>query len=156
MTPEAVKLYAVIGEIRRGFNLLRSLAEYMHADTKINPSMRAVMEALINDALKTVPHIARQKNVSRQHIQVNMDALVAHQLVKAIRNPTHKRSPHYALTEEGKNTFSEIRKRENIALERLAKVIPQQSLEAAEQGIGVLNEHILQEIKKGEFNDPEG
>ena len=46
MTPKEMELMALIGQVRTCFNRLKALAEELHEDLGVNPSMRAVMETL--------------------------------------------------------------------------------------------------------------
>ena len=60
----------------------------------------------------TVPQIAKLKGVTRQHIQLLADALVAAGLAAVKENPAHRRSSLIALTEKGKRVFAKMRARE--------------------------------------------
>lgn len=149
MHPKTTKLYAVITDIRRSFNLLKSVTEDLHAETGINPSMRAVMESLTEHTKATVPQIARTKNVSRQHIQVNMDALLERGLVEARDNPAHKRSPLYSLTEHGRHTFRQMQQRESLVLERMASELSGDMLESTHSGLVALIEKLTEQTRTG-------
>ncbi|UCH74587.1 MAG: MarR family transcriptional regulator [Rhodospirillales bacterium] len=138
MKPKARQLYAVIRQVRTCFNRLKSLSDEMNRDLEVNASMRAVMEALSAEG-RTVPDIARARSVSRQHIQVNMDALLAKGLVESRANPAHKRSPLYLLTDGGEAIFAEIRRREVEVLEQLADGLLGRTLEAADAALDALN-----------------
>lgn len=120
MMPKAQVLYQVIRQVRSCFNQLRAFGDELHRDLGITASMRAVMESLAEDGGQTVPQIARIKGVSRQHIQVNVDELVASALVVLRDNPRHRRSPFLALTKKGQTAFKEMRRRETKILELLA------------------------------------
>ena len=138
MKPKARQLYAVIRQVRTCFNLLKGLSDEMNRDLGVNASMRAVMEALSTEG-RTVPDIARARSVSRQHIQVNMDALLEKGLVESRANPAHKRSPLYSLTDRGEEIFAEIRGREAAVLEQLADGLLGRTLEAANAALDALN-----------------
>ena len=148
MTPKAQTLYSLVVRIRACFNRLKGLADELHRGLNVNASMRAVMETLVADEPQTVPGIARAKGVSRQHIQVNMDALLAERLVESRENPAHKRSPIYVLTKSGREAFSKIRRREISVIERLAEGLPVESLELAEALLTALNERLIHEQEK--------
>jgi DNA-binding MarR family transcriptional regulator len=153
MTPKEKKLYAVLKQVRTCFNQLKSLAEQMHHDLGVNPSMRAVLEHLSEFGAESVPEIARKKNVSRQHIQVIINALLEDELVEATDNPSHKRSLLYKLTKKGASTFSIIRKRELEPLKRLASSMRQESLKQADLVLQDLNQKIEAEILKGNHHE---
>ena len=108
MAEQQKELTALIREIRTAFNRLKSVAEELHADLDINPSMRAVLQALILNAPQTVPDIAKAKGVSRQHVQKNMNALLEKGLVHAQDNPDHKRSVLYVPTPSGNDIFAKM------------------------------------------------
>ncbi|SLN41442.1 MarR family winged helix-turn-helix transcriptional regulator [Oceanibacterium hippocampi] len=141
MSPDAARLDALIREIRGAFNRLKAVAERLHRESGVNASMRAVMEAL-GDGPRPVPDIARARGVSRQHIQVNMDALAAAGLVEAQDNPAHRRSPLYALTPAGVRLFGAMRAAEAALLERLAGEFPPEALGAARTTTAALNRHL--------------
>jgi DNA-binding MarR family transcriptional regulator len=143
-------LYDLIRQVRTCFNQLKTLAEQLHQDLGINPSMRAVMEALTLGGRMTVPEIAQSRGVSRQHIQNIMNALLADGFVAAFDNPAHKRSPHFALTEKGEQAFATIKVREKEPLKRLAATMTAESLTCAGAALADLNRQIADEIGKGE------
>ncbi len=149
MTPKERALYAVFREVRTCFNQMKFLAEQLHQDLGVKPSMRAVMEALSAQSPQTVPDIAKSKRVSRQHIQTIMNSLLTAGLVDYFDNPAHKRSPLFDLTPKGSTVFAEIKKREKEPLQRLAAAIPAQSLRHAQQALSQLNRHLIDEITKG-------
>lgn len=105
------ELYALLSQIRTCFNQLKTLAEQLHHDLDVNPSMRSVMEALATHGRQSVPDIARTKRVSRQHIQAIMNALLEGGFVELVENPAHKRSPLFDITERGFSTFETVRQR---------------------------------------------
>ena len=99
-------------QVRACFNDMKAIADTLHADLGVNASTRALIECLDEEGAETVAHIARAKNVSRQHIQQLVDALVDGGLVRLIDNPAHKRSPLIELTATGRSVRQEIRLRE--------------------------------------------
>jgi len=148
--PRDSDLPALIREVRTCFNQLKSLADRLHQDLGINPSMRAVMESLADTAGQTVPEIARGKGVSRQHIQSVMNVLLDEGLVAARQNPAHKRSPQFELTRQGRAIFATIAGREQAPLGRLASALPGPALRQAQGTLAALNAELAKEIAKGE------
>ena len=148
--PDSKELNLLIVQIRSSFNLLKARGEQLLADIQINPSMRAVLEALYKKGPQTVPQIAKQKNVSRQHIQVIMNALLQSEHVEQADNPAHKRSPVFSLTGIGKSAFEEALKREAKPLREMADALPLQDLPVATRFLEHLNEELTRQIKKGE------
>lgn len=153
MNPNPRKLYSVIRNIRSCFNLLKALTNDLHDDLGITASMRAVIETLAEEGEQTVPNIARTKGVSRQHIQVNVDALTKSSFVVLWNNPGHRRSPLVALTKEGKAAFKEMRRREQSVLEGLAGGLSYDSLEITLQTLIALKENLHQTTQKGAHHD---
>jgi len=125
------KLYALIVEIRSNFNRLKRLADELHKDLAITAPMRAIMEYVAEHGEQPVPAIARAKGVSRQHIQVNVDALQNGGLVELRDNPAHRRSSLVALSREGHAAFAEIRRSEALVLEKLAEGLDAKDVAAA-------------------------
>lgn len=150
---KADKLYGVIRQIRLCFNLLRALGDALHQDLGITASMRAVMESLAEDGEQTVPQIARRKSVSRQHIQVNVDALLKVAIVALRHNPAHRRSPVVAMTKRGQSAFKEMRRREKGFLDGLAKEFTGNELEQALKVLARLNGTLMRTRKKGDQHD---
>lgn len=114
-------LRSIIDETRRLFHRLANVADGAHADLGLTASQRAVLEALSREGPQTVPHIARAKGVSRQHIQAIANVLVEQKRIETRDNPAHQRSALIALTPEGERCFQEIQERERIILEDLAQ-----------------------------------
>jgi DNA-binding MarR family transcriptional regulator len=88
----------VILQVCRCFNELKSLRERLHKDLGVNSFMRAVMETLAASGPLAVPDNAKGKGISRQHIQIIMNALSAGGFVETLNNPAHKRSPLFDLS----------------------------------------------------------
>ena len=110
------------------------------------------MEALSTRSPQTVPDIAKNKGVSRQHIQTIMNSLQAEGFVDTFDNPAHKRSPLFNLTSKGRTVFAKIKEREKEPLQRLAAVMSSESLKHAQEALSQLNQHLVDEIKKGDSN----
>jgi DNA-binding MarR family transcriptional regulator len=81
--------------------------------------MRGVMEFLASHGPVTVPHVARSRYVTRQHIQTLVNALLRLHLVSIEANPAHRRSALVHLTAEGQKTIERMRRRERKHLERI-------------------------------------
>jgi DNA-binding MarR family transcriptional regulator len=125
------KMVALTVAVRGVFNRLKSLSDTLHGDMEVTTAMRAVMESLSASGAMTVPQIAKLKGVTRQHIQLLADALVAAGLAAVKENPAHRRSSLIALTEKGKRTFAKMEAREGPVIEELAGEFDAQALERA-------------------------
>lgn len=124
MVDAAGRVDALIRAVRAAFGALRAVGDELHRDLGVSAAMRAVMEHLAEEGAATVPEIARAKKVSRQNIQVLVDALAAAALVESRDNPAHRRSPHIALTDRGRGVFRTMRRRERTLLAALAASLP--------------------------------
>lgn len=115
-------------ETRKLFHSLAQASSELNQESGITASMRAVMEALYPDSELTVPDIARQKKVTRQHIQQIVNELLARSLVASLDNPAHKRSPLIKLSPAGLEQFSAIVDREQKLLQSLSHEFDEQHL----------------------------
>lgn len=141
--------------VRRCFQRLRAAGEALHGDLGINASLRAVLESLYENGDQTVPQIARAKSVSRQHIQVIVDALVSLRHAAVLANPAHKRSPLIALTAQGRGTFEQMRRREADLLSALAANIDADDADAALRALAALADALDSRIKRDASHDDE-
>lgn len=57
---------------------------------------------------QTAPQIAEQMGVSRQGAQKQLNLLVEDGLIEKLPNPSHQRSPHYRLTDNGGVLFERV------------------------------------------------
>lgn len=121
-------IYQLVWQTRRLFQHLRAVSESLLEGTGINTSQRAVLEVLNNKQSMSVPQIAQQLTVSRQHIQIIVNELQALDLLAAIDNPAHKRSPLMATTKAGAKLFESIQKSEAEILETIQKGFSKQDL----------------------------
>jgi len=137
MDPSTRALRDLTRTLRASFQALRQTSDEMNADLGVTASMRAVMEA-IRDAPRTVPDIAREKRVTRQHIQAGVDALAASGLILRQRNPANARSWLIGLSRKGQALFQTIQTREALAMRRLSDGLSAGDLEAAERTLRTL------------------
>ena len=133
-------LYPLIWQVRRVFQLLRSTSEDLLDGSGVNPSQRAVLEFLVENPHCTVPRIAQSLSVSRQHIQVLVNELLALELLEVLPNPAHKRSPLVTTTAAGGRLFRDIQARELNLLESLEKHFARKELDCARQTLETLGE----------------
>ena len=120
--------YEVTWLIRRLFRAMAARADQYLAEAELTAADRAVMEFLTTSDALSVPEIARRYNVSRQHIQVTVNALLSKGLLRSIDNPKHKRSRLVRLSSLGRDSFEEIRRNETAVIEEVFADIPDESL----------------------------
>lgn len=59
----------------------------------------------------TIPQISALIGMTRQGVLKQINQLVQDCLIKPLPNPTHKRSPLYALTKKGRTVYDELEER---------------------------------------------
>lgn len=135
-------LYQLIWQTRRLFQKLRSTSDGLLEGTGINASQRAVLEFLLQQHPQTVPEIARDKSVSRQHIQTVVNDLLDLGLIKVVENPAHKRSSLIEISSKGKALFESVKKKEATFIKKLEKQFSQKDLTTALRTLKSLDEHL--------------
>jgi DNA-binding MarR family transcriptional regulator len=120
-----------VNRIPRLYFLLRAVGDALHADLGITTGMRGVMTSLAAAGPRTVPELARERPVSRQHIQTLVNDLLAAGLVEASPNPQHRRSPLLGLTDVGRRCLKTMQDREAALLARTAPSVSPVELGAA-------------------------
>ena len=115
--------YQVIWLIRRLFRALGQKANENLEGFGISVADRAVLEFLYPDKMLSVPEIAERYRVSRQHVQVTVNSLLAAGLVVTKENPRHKRSPIIMLNATGRKLFGAVLKKdEEVVAELFSRV----------------------------------
>jgi len=139
---ETSTVYQLIWQTRRLFQRLRTTSDELLNGTGINSSQRAVLEFLNQQQAQTVPQIAREKSVSRQHIQSVVNDLLTLELIEAVENPTHKRSPLIQLTIAGTRLFKSIQNNEAALLKKIEKKYSKQELTIALNTLKSLDDYL--------------
>lgn len=147
MKTEAKRLNAVIRDIRHCSNILYDRANDLHKDLPINASMRSVLESLSHGEEKTVPSIAREKSVSRQHIQTIVNVLLEDNLVRSADNPNDKRTFLISMTEHGKDRYSEVQNREFTELQQLCELFTTEELRLTSKTLQKLSKTLNEKTK---------
>ena len=111
--------YQITWHIRRLFRSMGLFADSYLSELGISAADRAVMEFLHPDNKLSVPQIADLYSVSRQHVQVTVNALLERGIVTLEENPRHKRSPLITLNDTGRSLFSQVVKKDKEAIEQL-------------------------------------
>jgi DNA-binding MarR family transcriptional regulator len=138
-------LYRLILETRKLFHVLAQASSELNRESGISVSMRAVMESLYPDAELTVPEIARQKKVTRQHIQQIVNELSKAGLAESFDNPAHKRSLLIKLTPGGVAQFGSILKREQQLFKALSDEFDDQQLAQTADGLQSVRDYFSSE-----------
>lgn len=127
-SPRSDQAYEVTWLVRRLFRAMGTHANQYLAEAELTARDRAVMEFLCSSGPLSVPDIARRCDVSRQHIQVTVNALVSRGLLQSIENPNHKRSRLIRLSSLGHDTFEEIRRNESTFIAELFSSVSDDAL----------------------------
>lgn len=115
-----LELNRLITATRGFFHDLEEVSSSILARHGMTPQERRLLMTLRKHRLCTVPQLARKRGVSRQFVQVTMNALAKRSLVAFKENPDHKRSRLLSLTERGEALILGVMAREGEALQRVA------------------------------------
>ena len=102
----------LLDQVRLLWHVTVQAGERLHEGEAVTLGMRAVLEFLEANGPRAVPEIARNRHVTRQHIQVLVNGLLELRLVLLDENPAHRRSSLVRLTPEGQKAIARMRKRE--------------------------------------------
>jgi len=115
----------LIWYVRRIFKELSKISnEYLIKDD-ITAPQRAILEFLLREGALSVPQMAKKYSVSRQHMQVNVNALLKKGFITTKENKEHKKSKLLVLTSSGKELFTKIQVYEENLIDKLYKDISQ-------------------------------
>jgi DNA-binding MarR family transcriptional regulator len=103
-------------EIRRLHNRLRWLGDQAHEKAGQTSAKRSLLLSLHREGPCTVPDLARERLVSRQIIQTQVNLLMEEGLVISQVNPRHKRSKQMTLTRKGTRLVEKMLTRETELL----------------------------------------
>jgi DNA-binding MarR family transcriptional regulator len=138
-TDKLEMLGAVINETRSLFHRLKLVAKELHAEDKMTAGKRGVLLDLHRLGPRTVPHLARTRPVSRQHIQSLVNPLFEAGYVEFVENPAHRGSPLVRLTVSGGDLTERILRREAPSLKQAAGRVPQKDLEKTLDSLRAIN-----------------
>lgn len=122
---------ALVDETAALFHRLHASAALLYGDGESTAGRRGVLRGLARTGPQTVPQMARARPVSRQHIQVLVDALLEDGLVDLADNPAHRRSYLVRLTARGEAACREMEHVEDQVYSALAGALPRDDLEIA-------------------------
>ena len=140
----AEQLIHITGLVRRLFHTMGSQLNNLHQDLGVSARMQSVMSAL-RDEHKSVPDLAQERQVSRQHIQVIANELLEADLVRKKRNPAHRRSDLLELTARGRRVMAKIDKREAALLPEMVRQLRGVDLHATAAGLEALDSFFASE-----------
>jgi len=123
----------LINETSLLFHRLKIVADEVHQQGEMSGGLRSILRNLDKHGEQTVPQMARDRSVSRQHVQTLINQLAEAGYVEFIENPAHKRSAFARLTPLGKKTVDRMNRREHKLLSKSGVGVPDRKMhEAAE------------------------
>ena len=138
--------YQVVWLVRRLFRALAQKANENLGRHGLTVADRAVMEFLYPQEQLSVPEIAARYRVSRQHVQVTVNALRKKGLLESRPNPRHKRSSLMKLSDAGGELFAEILAKDKETVAQLFSEIPAGDLNVTRRTL----ENLLGKLSQGE------
>lgn len=132
-------LYRVFWQTRRLFQRLSAEFQPVPGGAPLAAAQRAVLEFLDRGGPQSVPDIARQRSVSRQHIQVSVNALVERGWAEARPNPAHRRSPLIALTSAGRERLGGAQAVERKIIAKMAEHFDEEDLAVTARTLAALD-----------------
>jgi DNA-binding MarR family transcriptional regulator len=138
--------YQVVWLVRRLFRALAQKAGENLGQYQLSVADRAVMEFLYPQEQLSVPEIASRYQVSRQHVQVTVNALRKKGLLESGPNPRHKRSVLMKLSEKGGELFAEILAKDKQTVEKLFSAVPPEDRKVTHRTL----ETLLRELSREE------
>ena len=130
-TPEGEALYELVVQLPPLAAQLQASARRGDATAIWGGALWGLLRGLKLDGPRTVPQIARSRDVARQRIQSLADVAARDGLVAFRDNPDHRRSPLLSLTSKGHAAFDEIDSRLRREVERLARNMDIRDLDSA-------------------------
>ncbi|MBC2601525.1 MarR family winged helix-turn-helix transcriptional regulator [Puniceicoccus vermicola] len=100
-------------EVRKINNRLRWLGDTLHLDLGVTAAKRSLLLTLDREGPQTVPDLARERLVSRQVVQTQVNDLLEEGLVESQPNPRHRRSTLLALTSKGDRLIQKMLAKES-------------------------------------------
>ncbi|HMV51563.1 MAG TPA: MarR family transcriptional regulator [Blastocatellia bacterium] len=123
----------LVNETSLLFHRLKIVADEVHQQGEMSGALRSILRLLNKHGEQTVPQMARDRAVSRQHVQGLINQLAEAGYVEFIENPAHKRSAFVRLTPLGKKTVATMDRHEDKLLAKSGVGVPDRKmLEAAE------------------------
>ena len=142
MTTQIEHYQNLFEEIRLLHNRLRWLGDQVHEKAGQTSAKRSLLFSLHREGESTVPDLARERLVSRQIIQTQINILLEEGLVKSKPNPRHKRSKQMALTRKGKNLVEKMLEREGRLLQKAGSPVSLKALDDTVAHLRTIRNHL--------------
>lgn len=129
-------------EIRRLHNRLRWLGDQVHEKDGQTSAKRSLLMSLHREGPSTVPDLARERLVSRQIIQTQINLLAEEGLVTSQVNPRHKRSKQMILTKKGRKLMDKMLSREEELLKNTGDPMSAGDLQETVTNLNLIRTHL--------------
>lgn len=136
-------------EIRKLHNRLRWLGDQVHEEDGQTSAKRSLLISLHRDGPTPVPELARERLVSRQIIQTQINLLQEEGLVEPRSNPRHKRSKCMALTRKGRDVVERMLARESALLEDIGSPLTAEQVLVTAGYLSTIRKHLEQGFSEG-------
>lgn len=117
---EGKALFQLGMEIIHTYFRLRAAGAKIGASPPAGAGSFGLLRSLSADGPQTVPQLARERQVARQHIQTIANDLARLELVEFAENPAHKRSKLVRITEKGEIELRDLTMRIENAYEEIS------------------------------------
>ena len=122
--------------------LSRRLGLLSHAREARSHLGRGILHDLAQHGPQTVPQLARARNVSRQHIQTQVNRLATDGQLEFVDNPAHQRSSLVRISSAGKEWLAAIERREETHWAGLGMGLAREKLQLAAEVLKTLRTSI--------------
>ncbi|MGF1530741.1 MAG: MarR family winged helix-turn-helix transcriptional regulator [Puniceicoccaceae bacterium] len=133
---------SVFDEIRRLHNRLRWLGDNAHPNLGLSAVKRSLLLSLHREGAQRVPELAKERLVSRQIIQTQINDLISSGLVKSTPNPKNQRSSLIELTPKGNQVLRQMEDREQEILQESGLPMKPEELETVFLGLQRIRLHL--------------
>ena len=136
-------LTEVILAVLRTTGFLLSAGDALVAPLGLTSARWQVLGAVaMSDKPLSAPQIAAVMGTTRQGSQKQINLLVEEGLLEAQINPTHKRSPRFALTRRGRSIYADLERTQARWAKQLAKGLSIEDLAATHRVLNLVCERL--------------
>jgi DNA-binding MarR family transcriptional regulator len=142
MSKEIDSYQILFEEVRRLHNRLRYVGDRLHEFDEVSTATRSLLLSIQREGPSTVPDLAKERLVSRQIIQTQINVLLDQGLVTPQENPKHRRSKLMALTPKGKTLVQQMLQREAALLKKGGAPLAEEEVRQTSASLHTLRNHL--------------
>ena len=135
-------LQSIFAEAAALTHRMRLIRKQLHTHDARSHNWRGILHDLAYHGPQTVPHLARSRKVSRQHIQTLVNRLEREGHLEFADNPAHQRSSLVRISPRGKELLDTINRREETHLAGLGIELHEEKVRLAAAVLQELRESI--------------